>query len=91
MGFDPACFWTLTPRELAVHMEGAGARLRHEHNARAWLAWHIEALSRTKRLPKLKDLTIQPKANKRPQSWEEQLRIANLWHRAINNKGPLNG
>lgn len=32
-------------------MQAAGDRLQREQRARAWLAWHTEALARTKRLP----------------------------------------
>ncbi|PTW39249.1 hypothetical protein [Rhodovulum kholense] len=32
-------------------MRGARARLRAEHEARAWLAWHVEALHRCRSLP----------------------------------------
>ena len=51
VGFDPAAFWRLTPRLYVAHMKGAEARLEREHKGRAWLAWHGEALNRTKRMP----------------------------------------
>ena len=43
-------------------------RLRNEHNARAWLAWHIAALQRQKKLPPLKNLQMRERPRKQ-QSW----------------------
>ena len=53
-GLDPASFWTLTPRLYLAHMRGAADRLEDKHRNRAWLAWHVEALSRQKKLPDAK-------------------------------------
>jgi len=50
-GFDPAGFWSLSPRLYLSHMRGAGGRLQREHRDRAWLAWHVEALHRQDKLP----------------------------------------
>lgn len=44
-----------------------------EHRHFAWLAWHIEALARTKRLPDIRKLAGEPLE---PQSPDEML--ANL-------------
>lgn len=49
-------FWSLTPRELMLHFEAYEARAVREHQRDAWLAWHIAALSRAKRLPSLRRL-----------------------------------
>ena len=38
-----------------------------------WLAWHVAAFQRSKRLPDLKSLYIQEKP--RPQTWQEQYAI----------------
>lgn len=46
-------FWRITLREISTIIDGAAARLRHQHNETAWLAWHIEALARVERLPRL--------------------------------------
>jgi len=62
-GQDPSHFWRLTLREISVILEGAVARLRRERNENMVLAWHIEALARQKKLPKLDDLI---KAEKKP-------------------------
>jgi len=50
-GFNPSDFWGLCPRLYLSHMRGAGDRLEREHRDRAWLAWHVEALSRQEKLP----------------------------------------
>ena len=61
MGLDPSRFWHLTPREASTIMKGASKRLIREQNQTAWLAWHIAALERAKKLPKLETLLIKPK------------------------------
>lgn len=45
MGLDPALFWDLGPREWRAVMTGAVARLKREHNDRAWLAWQTARLT----------------------------------------------
>jgi hypothetical protein len=70
-------------------MSGAAARLRREHNTTAWLAWHVEALARSKRLPKLKSLLVGG-GKPRPQTWQEQKAIGMMWQ-AVITKGAKNG
>ena len=55
-------FWSLTPRETYAAIEAVSWRLEREHRRDAWLAWHIAALSRAKRLPALKKLLGSDKA-----------------------------
>ena len=55
-GGDPARFWALTPAEVCREVRATANRRRREHDERAWLAWHIAALGRTKKMPKLSDL-----------------------------------
>ena len=55
-------FWSLTPRETYMVLEAATWRLEREHRRDAWLAWHIAALSRAKRLPALQRLIAPGKA-----------------------------
>jgi hypothetical protein len=38
-------------------LEGVTQQLTREHNERAWLAWHIVAVGKAKKMPKLSDLT----------------------------------
>lgn len=75
MGLDPGRFWSLTPREISrefMAREKAVARATAEN---AWLAWHVAALTRAKKLPPLKKmidgLTRPNRANR--QSPEIQL------------------
>lgn len=76
---DPALFWRLTYREIAAIMKGAAKRLMREHDDRAWLAWHIEALARTKKLPKLKDMQSDRTKARRRMTPEEMISMAHLW------------
>lgn len=62
---------------MAREVNAALVRHRNEHNARAWLAWHVAALYRAKKMPPLKKLMAQEK--RRRQTWQEQLQIAQLW------------
>ena len=55
-------FWSLTPRETYATIEASSWRLEREHRRDAWLAWHIAALSRAKRLPPLQRLIAPGKA-----------------------------
>ena len=56
LGFDLESFWDQTARTIQIAYEGAIERRRLEHNDRAWLAWHVAAMSRGKRLPALRTL-----------------------------------
>ncbi|RVK61942.1 hypothetical protein CN162_01475 [Sinorhizobium meliloti] len=86
-GQDPSLFWRLTLREIRVVLDGVAIRLRREHNDRAWLAWHIEALARQKKMPRLKELARASTAKpRRRQSIEEQIAIAQAWTAALTRK-----
>ncbi len=56
MGLTVAEFWAMTPREMAMAAKAHNRRSRSEHRRDAWLAWHVGALVRTKRMPPLKQL-----------------------------------
>lgn len=49
-----------------------------EQNARAWLAWHIPALYRAKKLPPLRRMMVRER-DRKPQSPEQMLMIAKQW------------
>lgn len=66
-------------REIAVILKGAGARLTREHDANAWLAWHIEALARSKKLPKLAEMQSGKPQKRRRMTPEEMISMAHLW------------
>lgn len=72
-GFDPARFWQITLKEADRELRGAMKRRQRETDERLWLAWHIVALDRTERLPKLETLLARPEAPRRKQSPEEML------------------
>ena len=61
-GVGVADFWALTPVETFAIIEATNWRLEREHRRDAWLAWHIAALSRAKRLPALQRLLGAGKA-----------------------------
>ena len=53
MGLSVEVFWGLTPREYALHVRAENRRRREAQRRSAWLAWHIAALTRAKRMPSL--------------------------------------
>jgi hypothetical protein len=54
-------------------MTAARRRLDHIHNENVWLAWHIAALDRQKRLPRMQSLMNERR--RKPQTWREQMSI----------------
>ena len=60
-------------REAEREMRGAARIRERETNERLWLAWHVVALDRTQKLPKLETLFIRSTAPKRKQSGAEML------------------
>jgi hypothetical protein len=86
-GLDPSLFWRLTLREIGVILAGAASRMKREHNDRAWAVWHIEALARQKKLPKLKTLMHgAERKQRRRQTVEEQISIAHAWTAALTRR-----
>lgn len=63
-------------------LRGAGRRAAREQDGRAWLAWHVEALARQKRLPKL-DALLGQKTPARHQPPQDMSAVAARWHRVI--------
>lgn len=64
IGLSVGEFWRMTPRETALAFEAAVWRYDRERRQAAWLAWHIAALGRAKRLPSLRRLMRMPAAKK---------------------------
>ena len=60
-------------------MRSAEMRAEREHNARAWLAWHVEALRRMKRMPRLANMLVKSKRRRGPQSVEQQMHVMAAW------------
>jgi hypothetical protein len=62
--------WGLTPRIAAAVLRGAHRRVLDEHNDRAWMAWHVAALQRMKRMPRLGELLAR---EHKPQSTQDMV------------------
>lgn len=60
-------------------LKGETDRRRREQNERMSLAWHIEALARRDRLPKLEKMLAEKKAPKRRQSAAELESVTRSW------------
>lgn len=58
---------------MVARLEGARRRLASEHDGRAWLAWHVAALSRAERLPDLGSLLFDNQKPTGPMSPEAQI------------------
>lgn len=89
-GFSPAEFWGLTPKLYIIHMNGLGLRLEREAKDAAWLAWHIAALGRVTKLPRLQQFIPGRKVAPKPKSWQGQ---SAAWKRyaARKKKQPATG
>lgn len=64
----PAQIWELTPFELGLLFEGYADEKAEQRQALLFLAWHIEAFARQKRLPSLKKLLKDSGKNKKARS-----------------------
>jgi hypothetical protein len=82
-GLDTSVFWNSTPREMELSFKAAALRRRRDHNDRAWLAFHIAAFQRVKKIPKLDKLMIKERI---VQPWHEQMAIMDAWASAIEAK-----
>jgi hypothetical protein len=69
-------FWDLAPIELAREMEAARLRQQDEADRVIALAWHIEALRRTKKLPALR--TLLKETAQRPQTLAQQKAVIHI-------------
>lgn len=79
-GFSEAEFWTSTPRQVDRVFRACDRRLDRDHATRAWLAWHIAALTRAKRMPQLDKMLRKAAATpRRRQTWQEQMAIMGMW------------
>lgn len=58
---------------MAARIEGAQRRLANEQDGRAWLAWHIAALSRQKELPEFSEMIARQE--KRPVQSQQEIEI----------------
>ena len=84
-GQDFRAFWHTPLREISLVLKGHSARLRREHNDRAWVAWHTARLtayppekpSAFVPLSKLQ-ITDKPKAAQAP-NWERSFEAFAGW------------
>jgi hypothetical protein len=75
----PADFWELTPFELGLRLEGFAEEKAEHRQELLYLAWHIEAFARQKRLPGLKKILKDSGINKKTRSrlsTEQLMKIA---------------
>jgi hypothetical protein len=72
-GFEPDSFWLQTPRLIMAALEG---RMRADTDKLAWHAWHVAALSRSKKLPRL-DAMLKPKKSKKAQTPDAMMAVMN--------------
>jgi len=64
-GIKPSEFWELTPYEFSLIVQYKNEELNSKYNEMLFLAWHIEALQRQKKLPKLDNILIKKKDKKK--------------------------
>jgi len=58
---------------------GVKERIVREHNELAWLAWHVAAMTRSKKkLPDLKKLLSKTTSGKK-QDWQQQMAVMDMW------------
>lgn len=69
---------------MKARLDGFSKRLTREYNERAWLAWHVAALSRTKQLPKLEKMLAGREPRRK--SWQEQLAAVISYDKRINGR-----
>jgi hypothetical protein len=69
-GYPEPEFWNCTPLQANLAFKAAKLRFNREHNESAWHAYHVAAMSRAKKIPKLEKLLIREQARK-PQTWQE--------------------
>lgn len=66
-----------------MHMEAARNRMDREARDAAWLAWHVAALTRAKKLPRF-DQFLPSKKKEQAETWQEQLMA---WKSYVKQKG----
>ena len=59
--------------------------MRHEHNQRAWLAWHTATIPMAKKVPRLSSLMIRDRPKQ--QSIDQMISVARSWVAAFEKKG----
>lgn len=65
-------------------LRGRFAFLLHEHNGRAWQAWHTAAWQRSKQMPPLHRAIKRERRN--PQAWQDMQAWAKQWTVLVGGK-----
>jgi hypothetical protein len=76
---QPEDFWNLTPYELSLRLAGYSEEKAEHRQELIYLAWHIEAFARQKRLPGLAKLLKDKEGSKKTKkhlSTEQLMKIA---------------
>jgi hypothetical protein len=82
-GLKPGEFWTLTPYETRICMEGEAERRKAEYRLALFEAWHSAAFQRAKRMPKLQNVMKQvSKGNKKRDLTPDQIWAGFRMHNA---------
>lgn len=85
MGQDFRDYWHTPLKEIRHVLNGSARRLARERDERMSLAWHIAALERQKKLPKLQDM-ITDRPRRRKQTPEEFEAAVRSWLAKSNRK-----
>lgn len=64
---------------MVARLEGARRRLSAEQDGRAWLAWHVAALSRAQKLPDLGGMFSQQKKQEPQTAAEQEISLDQLF------------
>jgi hypothetical protein len=59
-------------------LKGKSAQFRREHNERAWLAYHIAGLHRTRKMPPIRRLMLRDR-DRAPQTLQQMKGSAAQW------------
>jgi hypothetical protein len=78
----PSEFWRLTYAEFVSLAEGYKQRQTHRMNELIYLAWHVEAFARQKKMPPLKGL-MQDTSEKRQQTDDEMMAACRILNAAF--------
>lgn len=71
----PCEFWELTPKEFKIVLEVYADKQRERYNDLIYVAWHVEAFQRQKKLPKLSELIKTKKTKKQIQTDEDMFNV----------------
>ncbi len=83
LGYSHESFWEQTARTVQLTFDAGAERLGREHNDRAWMAWHVAALQRSKKFPQLSKLLVQ---RRKQDNWRKQVEGLKNWVIATGGK-----